>query len=219
MTELSVRPDSLRVIPHPVTSQVDWDTLPARLRVANPPEGEWTPLVTVAGRVLVAARQTDARQVWIGFDAGPWSATPAFVVFWTNVFDWLGQGGESYASHLLAEWTPEWKPRDFNAARAGLWPGLYIRSDGTLRAFDAADVPVEPTTRTGWQEKLKAIAQRRRGSLNVVPLLALAAAGCLMLSAMTWKKRNKPSFPRDSDGRREASLDSGLTAFSAGRTF
>jgi len=80
----------------PLTRSVDWAAvLPGALVWPMPP-GIWQPVVSVAGHVVVAARSEPFRQVWIGFDSADFEARPDFVLFWSNIFNWLGDGGPTY---------------------------------------------------------------------------------------------------------------------------
>jgi hypothetical protein len=131
--------------------------------------------------------RTDARpQVWIGFDSPTWDRTTAFVVFWTNVFDWIS-GQEKFASYPLAQWTPQWQarhPQDL-AGPPGLWPGLYRDSAGELRAFNTLDLhtPAPPTA--SWPR----MSSSQRHGIPVAAALLLAALTALVLAVLTWRRR------------------------------
>ncbi len=125
----------LTVAAGPITQNVDWSAFPTGLRTtAESPKG-WTPVLTVGNRVIVAALAEPQRRVWIGFEPpSAWSATADFVIFWANVFSWLGQGKENLAFYPLMDYDPQWKwiepmPR-VPAPDPGQWPGVYRREDG-----------------------------------------------------------------------------------------
>jgi hypothetical protein len=176
----------VQVVAHPITEHVAWDHLPSPLRVTGDPPAGWTPLVTMRDKTLLAIRPTDPKQVWVGFNAPDWPRTADFVVFWTNVFNWAGGGGEMYAAFPLNQWTPQWKPVDLPPAQAGFMPGVYRRSDGALRAFNAPDVHFNPPAQHHWQRQLSALA-KGFGRYELAPFVALAAICCLLLCAITWK--------------------------------
>lgn len=84
------------VVTHAVIRGIDWSAELVDARVAAAPAAGWTPLVTVADRMVVGVHEQPARQAWIGFDSPAMARKPEFVVFWTNVFNWVGQGGEAF---------------------------------------------------------------------------------------------------------------------------
>ena len=90
--------EPLAVLDSPLTKSVDWEKILNRARVSSPPPGDWQPIVTAAGVTVLAVRQQPVKQVWVGFQSDEFSHHPDFVVFWSNVFDWLGDGGQSYES-------------------------------------------------------------------------------------------------------------------------
>src|SRR5207245_3449022 len=93
------------------------------------------------------------------------------------VFDWTGGGGERYVSRGLDEWAPEWKAAARLNGLAGAWPGLYRRSDGVLRAFNAPSVPVTPASASDWQARIASLARPGEGRLDLRPWLLILHAG------------------------------------------
>jgi hypothetical protein len=175
------------VIRHPITDHVRWERLPASIQTAGEAPAGWTPLVLLGRQVLVAARPQPPRQVWIGFDAPGWASTPDYVVFWTNVFDWAGRsGGESFLGYPLNQWTAEWKLTDSTIGLSGLWPGIYVRSDGATRAFNAPAVEFTSAPHSDWRSQLSGLSVRSGRQGLAAPLL-LVAMGCLLLGALAWK--------------------------------
>jgi hypothetical protein len=182
---------AIQAAAHPVTAHVAWDQMPMPLGIAGEAPAGWTPLVSVNGRPIVAVRPDGPRQLWVGFTAPSWPTMPDYVVFWTNVFDWAGGGGASFTGHPLADWSPEWKPAEPGIAEAGMWPGLYRRSDGALRAFNPPDVVFAPPPHTDWKNQLAALGGSSH-SLDVSGRLLVAAAACIVLASLCWKRRRKP---------------------------
>jgi hypothetical protein len=181
----TVASDHAAVASHPLTEHVDWEHVPAPLRIAGEPPAGWTPVVKLGGRVAVAVAPDPARQVWVGFDAPSWLTTPDFVVFWTNVFDWTGGAGRAWIARPLNDWSPEWKAGDA-AATSGSWPGVYRRSDGALRAFNAPDVIFPPPPRTDWRSRMSRL-ERTSTQLDLSRLLLVLATAAMTIAAFAWQ--------------------------------
>lgn len=217
----SARPT--RVVPHPVTDAVsDWTALDLPLGTSGVAPPGWTPVLWAGDRVLVAVREGGARQAWVGVDTNRWSDRAEYVVFWSAVFDWVGgvdgvgQGGNTYSGHSLAEWTGDWRPDPAAGAGGGAdgaagghelsppWPGIYVREDGARRAFNVP-TPVIPssagTAATDWPRRLEAAAGNTEiqssGSFRqpAAPALLLGAMACLAGAALTWRRRILTAFP------------------------
>ncbi len=77
----------VQATPHDVTRDVRW---PDAFRVSRLVPGPgWRTIVRTGDRAMVAIRDATPRQVWIGFDSPGWESTADFVVFYSNVIDWL----------------------------------------------------------------------------------------------------------------------------------
>jgi hypothetical protein len=183
---------------HPVTKGVTWADVGRPALASETLPAGWTPLVSVSGKAWVAAREQPSRAVWVGFDTSEWAQSPAFVVFWGNVLNWVGAGGERFAAYPVGSLDDaDWKPVELAGLLPGtappepkLWPGLYQRSDGTLRAINAPDVPIPPPpAKADWQERLAAVAKQAR-QVDLAAALAAAALICLVLAAWTWKRKD-----------------------------
>ena len=133
------------VAEHPVTADVRRWT-----GGGGPAPRLFTPVVTVAGRVVVAVRDGPPRQVWADLDVvdGPRSAD--WVVFFANALRWVSGDGQRYTSADPVALTSDWQrvadggPPMPTGVGPGLWPGLYRRSeDGAVLAVHAGGaVPV-----------------------------------------------------------------------------
>ena len=181
----------LRIVADPLTAIVNWGAVTMDAKVsASAPEG-WTPLVQVGGKTLVAMQETPARKIWVGFDSPAWPRSVDYVVFWTNVFDWLGNGGQTFVSHspvMDASWKREGnQPVDI---QADTWPGIYVRSDGQKKAVNAPFAQAE--LRGGDEIKLdlqpSGVPGIRR---ELTAEFCLAAMGCTMLAALFWRRSIK----------------------------
>ena len=179
----------LTITDHPVTQSVELWPVPD---APAAPRGEgWVPLVRKDGKMLVAVRTEPARQVWVGVPAAAWSAHPSFVIFWTNVFDYLGAGGESFGhrpvGRLAGAWTPLAGVSHPSGVVPGLWPGLYQRADGAIAAVNASpgefkSVPAD------WRSGLRGLPMPPGGHrLALAPVLLLITIGLLLFSASAWK--------------------------------
>jgi hypothetical protein len=74
--------------------------------------------------------------VWIGLDAPDFARTPEFVIFWTNVFDWLAGGDTDPAQQWVAAVVPPIKispppTMDWRNKLAALKPAHRFRTDVT----------------------------------------------------------------------------------------
>jgi hypothetical protein len=195
--------EPVRVTAHPLTESVrSW---PAGAPALAPGGTEWTPLVARGGETLLAVRTDPVRQVWIGAHSAAWAATTDFVILWTNVFDWLGEGGESFISYPVAELGLEWNTVPPVIER-GYTPGLYRRDDGALRAVNATDVRFPDSITADWRSALAAAARaslREHGTFSLSPALSILALTSVCVAAATWARRP---------------AGSSLTPFSAART-
>jgi hypothetical protein len=192
----------VQITAHPVTRNLEADlaALDGVATVAEAPGDDWTPLVRTGGRAAVAVRERPVRQVWVGFDAPGFARSPAFVVFWANVFDWLGgSAGTTFRGHPVGPLGPAWRrvegsgPAGSPDPEPGLWPGLYRREeDGALRGVNALEVTFPPPDPNGtrWRGQLAdALARAQHGNVRLAPWLLVGAAACVMLAALTWRRR------------------------------
>jgi hypothetical protein len=143
--EMPVGSDDVRVVDDPITRIVDWRKTMAKA-ASKPPRGEgWTPVVSIGDAILVARRESPARQVWIGFDQQAWAQSPDFVVFWTNVFQWIGGDDATWQAMDLVKLSSDWKPQTPLPAGAeeNAWPGVYRNGAGDMLAMNAAPVKFE----------------------------------------------------------------------------
>jgi hypothetical protein len=198
-----------RVAAHPIVGAVQsWNSLDLPIaQQSQMPEG-FEPILWSGDKPIVAVRATPVRQVWSAIDVNGWSNRPEYVIFWTAVFDWMGEGGETFTSYDLSQWTNDWRwtgrpdseakssaPRVPDASM--LLPGLYIRADGALRAFDAPTIKSTTPPPSDWRADL-----RQTGNLSVssthsdsaaawrklAPWFLLGSLGCLTGAAALWRR-------------------------------
>jgi hypothetical protein len=188
---------------HPVTRNMEGELAPlsATLSVADGPAGDWIPVVRVGGMTAVAVRERPARQVWVGFDSPEWARRPGFVVFWANVFDWVGgAGGTAFRGHPVGPLGGGWRrvegdgPAGSSDPAPGLWPGLYQRDeDGARRAVNALNLQFPSAPRADkrdWGRRLnEAVGRSPGGGAALAPWLLVAAVGCVALAALGWRRR------------------------------
>ena len=185
----------LRMIDDPLTAVVDWRGAVKDAAVsANPPAG-WKPLVSVGDRMLVAAREVPGRQVWVGFDSPQWPRSADFVVFWTNVFDWVGGAGQEFTSYPVTIQGDEWKREGAapTGVQANAWPGVFRRSDGQLKAMNLKDMRLEGIGDTGVDRVAFSIDGNRLGR-NLAGLFCLVAIACVVVATILRlpAQRNNP---------------------------
>jgi hypothetical protein len=191
------------VRPHPVTRDTRW---PFRepVRLAAPPGGDWSTVVSVGGRPAVAVREAPARQVWVGIESEQWPRTPEYVVLWANVFDWLGGGGRRYVAHPPERLEGQWQAVETAGGvpatgEPGLWPGLYRHAeDGALRAVNAGDVRFPPVPPGDWRPQLQRVLAEReqRGAAPLSPAVLVAALACGVLAAALCRRGGNRSGGR-----------------------
>jgi hypothetical protein len=188
----------LLVVDHPISRNVNWQAIAGKLQWRErlpfgPAQGgssEWTPIIQAGGHVLLAVRSEPVRQVWVGFDASTLAASPEFVIFWTNVFDWTGRSGDQFAAYNLAERTDQWK-LVFPVSRSvtgeePLSPGIFQR-DGVYRAFNASVPELRQPPRTNWQAALSALGGHLGRTFRAGPYAYVLALTCLAGAAATWR--------------------------------
>lgn len=175
----------LVVVDHPIVANVRFG--PTASIKPPPAEDGWTPLVFDEDHVYVAAREQPARQVRVNFDTSELAQRADFVVFWTNVFDFFAQGDGEFAGEPVKQLGGEWTP--VNPAPGELWPGIYRRSDGALRAMNALDVRVDAPIDRKPAESRAGPAQT--GARNISAWILVAALICLLAAALAWPRRRR----------------------------
>jgi hypothetical protein len=185
---------AVTVAEHPIISavaRVDWSAMAAD-GVAELPAGDWKALVRVGERAVVAVSEKPGRRVWVGVDTRKMAASPEFVIFWSSVFDWVGDGGEEFAARMTGRMERSFVLVEGHLGNLepGWWPGLYRRPDGEMVAVNVPDVVVPAPRQSDWRSALAKLAREHRNGGGVRWLttwLILGAMGLMLVAAMTWR--------------------------------
>jgi hypothetical protein len=179
---------AVRVAAHPLTSIVNWPEAVRTASVAGPSPAAWEPLVTAGEHVLVAARSTPVRRLWIGLESTAWERSPDYVVFWSNAFTWLAGLKQDFSFHAVTQLDPQWTCESPLPAgvQPSAWPGIYRRSDGVLRAMNvqASIQDISKHSLTSAATDPPAIATAHH---PLAPWLGIAALCFVLLSALSWR--------------------------------
>jgi hypothetical protein len=155
---------AVQVAAHPVSAGVDWADAKAQA-TGEPPDKNWRAIVSINDRAAVAIRDAPHRQVWIGFDAPDLTSTPDFVIFWTNVFDWLA-GRDDMGGSVRSQWASN----------------------------VVAPIDTTPPPASDWRAKLSNLKPRRPGATDLTSAVLLASVICLILAACAWPGRRLTAF-------------------------
>jgi len=207
----------IRAEAHPgLPADLDWSELAQNLTVAPSPGEGWKPILTLtaAGVVhpLIAIRETaGVRQAWIGFDSASLAQSPAFVILWGSLLDWVAAapnagaeeyqarvlGGSASASTLnesaalermdearrLSPLPPDADPR--------YWPGLFESRDGGVFAVNAPVIAFGSLSPNDWRSRLSSLPTP--GDIDLASPLCLVGLLLLASSAATWERRRAPA--------------------------
>ena len=192
---------SVAAIGGPLTADVNWTAFPHDVRRRGTMPPGWSVAVSVGGQPIVAFQSDPVRRAWVGFDLSTnWSALPDFVIFWANLLTWTSPTKESFASHPIGELSADWRPvASSPVAVAGIWPGIYKREDGALRAFNVSPTVDEKraVTTPDWPERVRLASGVSSQGVELMPSLLLAALGCMTVAAFTWPKASVRKFGPD----------------------
>jgi hypothetical protein len=188
---------------HPITANVDWSQVQAD-GFATPPFGSepqgrrqaaggegWSPILKVGSLVLVAVREHPSRQVVVSFSSARFAQSPAFVIFWANVFDWVGGGGaDAFVGEAVKSLGVEWGlETPVPAGNFEIPPGVYRRGDGMRRAMNMEDVKFDaPVGGKDWRGKVARFATPQAAGGSLRNGLAIAALGVVLLSVLLWQR-------------------------------
>ncbi|MDB5324850.1 MAG: hypothetical protein JWM57_419 [Phycisphaerales bacterium] len=122
---------------HPITRSAMFDGVDfAGYPTAGPPGEGWRTLIypnaePILNNVspLLAVRELPVRQVWVGFDTGVLAGRADYVIFWTDVFDWLSGGPPAYTAEPARTGLTPVVQAD---AAIEASPGLYHDADKTI---------------------------------------------------------------------------------------
>jgi len=172
--------------------KVDWGAMAADGVAELPEGGGWEVLVKVSEKAVLAVKNGPVRQVWVGVSTQKMASSPEFVILWSNIFDWVGEGGEELVSRTTGNLGTDWKPLEPLPAglKPGWWPGIYRRADGAMLAVNAPDVVGSEVSAGDWKARLAGVAKEQRelvGMRWLTTQLLLSAMGLMVIAAMTWR--------------------------------
>jgi hypothetical protein len=162
------------------------------------PPGDWQTLLQQDAQPLLAV-DGQHKRVWIGFASSEWEQTPDFVVFWTNVIDYLADGAikVSGPEKLDGSWRRIGGGEEPPPALNGLRGGLYARGD-ELRVINVPTPEMQMWERIGdVRERLVDMAQvRSRIDLGRYGWMASGVLTALATVLVALPRRTKSSAPR-----------------------
>jgi hypothetical protein len=174
---------------HPLVRDVAWQRLVKDATIQPPKGNGWKTIVRADEQPLVAIRENPSRQVWVAIDSPAWSQEADYVVFWTNVFDWLGGGAANYATEPAGDLPADWERREPAEPPAmDAAPGIYQAPDGLHARSLAA---VRPTTAPAASPSAFSTATIREFR-TVAPWLLLPAMLCLLVGV--WRGASLTRF-------------------------
>jgi hypothetical protein len=177
---------SIQVATHPVTANVQPAAFES-MNVALPPkQSGWLPLISAGGRPLLASRDKPSRQIWFGFSSPAFSSTTQFVILWTNILSSFTPDDADFISHPVAALSDDWKPIDSPGEKLELSPGIYRRSDGSLRASNIAGVWFPSTRGSDPSRILNSHPILAASAIELARPLSLAALLLLLVAAATF---------------------------------
>lgn len=167
---------SLHVREHPITRSIDWPAIAAEAHGQASPGAGWQVLVGTDAAAMVAVREQAGprrgRQVWVGFDINAFSGRQDYVIFWTNVFDWLGGGERQFSAEPATLEKGDWTAVEQADPKIIASPGIYRRPDGDDVALCC------PTPRSG------TTADHAPPDLPPAPVAARPITAELLLTAL-----------------------------------
>lgn len=162
---------------HSLLRHVDWALLSRDATAAASPGEGWSILIRSGDRVLLAYREEPVRQVWVGFQSRSFESSADFVVFWTNVFTWLGADAPVFAHEPMGALAP--------GGAAPQKPGVYQYPNGRRTAMNVVDVKFDSIAVPDHAKVEFALTPMRRNAAGI-----LALASLLLLAAALWTRRN-----------------------------
>jgi hypothetical protein len=136
----------------------------------------------------------------VGVESDNWPRDSAFVIFWSNVFDWLGHGGaEPYVAEPVQPLDGEWhRLDDLSGPRATdvePAPGVWGRADGALRALNRIDVKLDPPPPSDWRAKLAALPRSVSARSDLSKTALLVALCAALIASLTWGSVKRAAGP------------------------
>jgi hypothetical protein len=178
---------------------VDWQTALAGASISTAPSN-WQPVVTVADSAIVAFQAGPPKRIWVGFSSDAFARQAGYVVFWTEIFDWLGAGIPEFSSTTPTLLNPDWHRVDpaVPTTEPGLTPGIYQNSSGVLMAVNAE--PAVPLG-LGPENRVSRLTHPVSDAEHSVALAPALLFGAVLLSALallvwpSFRTRRKSQAP------------------------
>lgn len=175
---------------HPAVSHVNWGRWSWNLATQSPP-ADWRPLLTVGGKTAIAAIDHPIRRIWVGLESDEFARDPRFVIFWTDVWDWLAGGKLEYAAQTVHRLSADWHCQAQMDADLlpGLLPGIW-QSAGRQLALNAGDFAWSQATDTAASaDRLAAIGgSEAAGGFNAGAVLIFLSLSLLGIAALLWPR-------------------------------
>jgi hypothetical protein len=178
----------IKTINHPITAQVQWDRWTWKLAIQPPPQG-WLPLVTIGDKTALAITEHPVRRVWVGVSCEEFSGDPQFVMFWTDVLDYLVDGSPRYESQTVHQLDSGWKRTDSANSDfiAGLQPGIWKNDDQQIALnAESFDWPRSIGDLDSTARLDRALHPQQAGEFDLSTPLMMAAMGLLVFATILW---------------------------------
>jgi hypothetical protein len=182
----------------PDLASIDWPNILPGSTISPAPGNNWRPIVSANGSVILAIRDTPTRQVWIGFEAKDFARRPDFVIFWTAIFDWLGDAAfPDYIAQKISPLATNWRFQEpanlaLSPADNGLIPGLYKSTTGALAAVNASTPQIPPSPQHDASAKLKTLIEQPTHTTSIAGPTLLLSITAMAFSVAIWKRPAGP---------------------------
>lgn len=178
-----------------IGSSIDWPRVLRGAAIGPEPAREWTPLVRVGGRTVVARGAGGTDRVLINFWSSEFASQADFVVLLTDIFDSFAVGGGEWVAENMGASVPRgWEPVTAAVAKYEPSPGVYNDATGRPHALNAASVNAP----SGWgatgdspEVSLARLAVHRAGGIELRRPLLLAAT-ILAAAGAAWRWAGRP---------------------------
>ncbi len=159
---------------------VNWDAVLKNAQVSPAPTEGWSAVLSVDGRPIISRRELPRRQIWVGIDNPRWPLRTDYVIFFSDVFDYLGATSRAYSSEEAREpgvrWSRMGNP-DLPELEAA--PGLYRTPEGVI----AMNMAVFQQERPAEAQRPEITAQESKIAYNLVRPMMFGAMLFVLMGA------------------------------------